>query len=287
MDLKKLEYFLSAAKLLNFTEAARRHFISQTAMSQQIRSLERELGVRLFDRNKKKVELTAAGRCLQEEAAKLTAQYESLLLAVRAHRPAEEKALCIEYTGPVEREKLRELVGEFRRRYPQAAVRLRYATQREAGEDLLSGKCDLTASVYEELAEANVNSRLLLQNPVRVAMSAQNPLSGRPALTLEEFKEQTVILLTRDVAQKGHDHVKALVQGLGAPENRIREVDSIEDQLFLIELNQGVSLLPFCRELASENMVFLPLEGQELTHRIGLFYRELTPGIRDFLRLLD
>ena len=118
MDLKKLEYFLSAAKLLNFTEAARRHFISQTAMSQQIRSLERELGVRLFDRNKKKVELTAAGRCLQEEAAKLTAQYESLLLAVRAHRPAEEKALCIEYTGPVEREKLRELVGEGGRGRP-------------------------------------------------------------------------------------------------------------------------------------------------------------------------
>ena len=79
MNLNKLQYFLSVAECLNFTEAARRHYISQTAMSQQILALEQELGVTLFHRSRRQVTLTPAGTALVAEAQKLLAQYDSLL----------------------------------------------------------------------------------------------------------------------------------------------------------------------------------------------------------------
>ena len=71
MNLNKLQYFLSVAECLNFTEAARRHYISQTAMSQQILALEQELGVTLFHRSHRQVTLTPAGTALVAEAQTL------------------------------------------------------------------------------------------------------------------------------------------------------------------------------------------------------------------------
>ena len=68
MNLQQLEYFLAVAKLLNFTRVAEKYFISQTAVTQQIKSLEEQLGVKLFNRTKRKVELTPAGTVFIEEA---------------------------------------------------------------------------------------------------------------------------------------------------------------------------------------------------------------------------
>ena len=111
MNLSKLEYFLSAARKGSFTAAAEEHYVSQTAVSQQIASLERELGVTLFRREKGRVELTEAGRCLEQEAAELLERYQ--LLLDRIGRYADRTGLQVEYTGPVEKTLLAGMVSGF------------------------------------------------------------------------------------------------------------------------------------------------------------------------------
>ena len=286
MNLNRLRYFLSVAECLNFTEAARRHYISQTAMSQQILALERELGVTLFHRSRRQVELAPAGKVLVEEARGLLDRYGELQEALRPFQEEKDRVLRIDYTGPVEKERLRQLMVEFERLHPETQVRLKYTSQNEAGAELLQGKCDLTASVYEELEEADVYSVLLLENSIEVAVSRRSHLAGREKLTLEDLRRENLILLDRGAALRGHDVVKAMTQNLGIPEDHILEANSLEDQIFQVELNQGVSLLPRTKELESENLVFIPLEGFDFPHKIGLFYREETPAIRAFLRLL-
>ena len=87
MNLKQLEYFVAVAELLNFTKAAKKCFISQTAMTQQIRSLEEKVGVALFLRDKHHVELTAAGKIyLNEAKAILLRAEEASKLAFRSRR---------------------------------------------------------------------------------------------------------------------------------------------------------------------------------------------------------
>ena len=87
MNLKQLEYFVSVAETLNFTRAARKCFISQTAMTQQIRALEESIGVLLFIRDKHHVELTPAGRVFMYEAKAILSRSEE---AVKLARSAAE-----------------------------------------------------------------------------------------------------------------------------------------------------------------------------------------------------
>lgn len=183
-------------------------------------------------------------------------------------------------------ERLRQMMVAFKKLHPEVEIQLKYVSQSQACSELLRGKCDLAASGYEELKDADVYSVPLLEAPIQVAMSRKNPLSGKERLTLADLEGQDLILLDREAGENGHSMAKALVQTMGIDETNIRSSGSMEDHLFQVELNLGFSFLPRAEELESENMVFLPLEGFDSTYRIGLFYREETALVRAFLRLL-
>ena len=217
---------------------------------------------------------------------KLLRQYESLVGSLQPFREEEQRVLHIDYAGPIEKERLRQLMVEFEALHPETRIKLKYTSQNEACAELLQGKCDLTASGYEELKDADVYSVPLLDAPIQVAVSRQNALAREARLTLSDLAGQDLILLDREAGENGHNMAKSLIQGLGISEAHIRSSSSMEDHLFQVELNQGFSFLPKARELENENLVFIPLEGFDLTYKIGLFYREETPLIRSFLRLL-
>ena len=92
MTTNQLKYFVTAAKCLNFTEAGRQHYISQTAITQHIQALEEQLGVKLFSREKRKVELTPAGKVFLEEA-------RAILERIRIASEKTEKATANRYNN--------------------------------------------------------------------------------------------------------------------------------------------------------------------------------------------
>ena len=274
MNLSKLEYFLSAARKGSFTAAAEEHYVSQTAVSQQIASLERELGVTLFRREKGRVELTEAGRCLEQEAAELLERYQLLL---------DRK---VEYTGPVEKTLLAGMVERFSIRCPAIPVRLRYETQAGACRNLMAGRCDLVAAAADEFEGEKVKKLVLARNPVQVAVSARSSLAQRSSLSVEDLAGEQAVILSRAAAARGHDHVRELLLRLGFRPDQLREADNIESQIFQVELGQGITLFPDVPEVRSGQIALIPFRGAELWHEIDLFYREETPEIRKFLALI-
>lgn len=284
MNLSKLEYFLSAARKGSFTAAAEEHYISQTAVSQQIAALERELGVTLFHREKGRVKLTEAGRCLEEEAQALLERYQ--LLLDRVGRYADRAGLRVEYAGPVEKTILADMVARFSSRCPSVPVRLRYETQAGACRNLMAGRCDLVAAAADEFEGEKVGRAVLVRNPIRVAVSARGPLAQRSSLSVEDLAGEQAVILSRAAAARGHDHVRELLLRLGFRPDQLREADNIESQIFQVELGQGITLLPDVPEVRSGQITLIPFRGAELWHEIDLFYREETPEIRKFLALI-
>lgn len=284
MNLTKLEYFLSAARTLSFTEAARENYISQTAISQQIGALEAELGVQLFRRNKKRVELTEAGVYLKGEAEELLDHYRRIEAGIR--RYSEAGVVRLEYTGPIERRLASDLLEKFYARWPESEVRLKYASRAEAGRDLAEGRCDLLiCSADAPKVEEGLEEIPLEEIPILVAVGANSPLAGRESLTVDDLAGEKVVALSRSWAGRVYDRIRALLTETGFRRDQIVEVDDLESQFLLIELGQGISFLPGDPEIQRGKVALIPLQGAESRTRISLFFLRETPVIKRFLSI--
>lgn len=124
MNLKQLEYFVSVAETLNFTRAARKCFISQTAMTQQIRALEESIGVLLFIRDKHHVELTPAGRVFMNEAKAILSRSEEAVKLARSAAEGFSGTISIGFIRGYEQSLFSETVRSFHEAYPNISIRL-------------------------------------------------------------------------------------------------------------------------------------------------------------------
>src|ERR1700761_3850556 len=126
MELRHLRYFVAVAEELHFTRAAERLHIAQPPLSQQIRALEDELGVRLFERTRRSVALTDAGHALLERARELLAATQSLPAQLQRIARGEVGQLRIGFSSTLPLTRLlRTIVADWRRRHPGVALSLR------------------------------------------------------------------------------------------------------------------------------------------------------------------
>jgi len=129
MSIQRLPIFLSAAEHLNFTKAAEEHHISQTAVSQQIKQLEKELGFQLFVRGKRGVTLTPAGIEYYRQCKKLMVQYETAVAKGQKVAGGNDKSLTIGYAGAYELWNVTRLIRQFYQAYPETQIDLRFASK--------------------------------------------------------------------------------------------------------------------------------------------------------------
>lgn len=148
MEFKQLQYFLSAAEYLNFTEAAQACFIVQSAMSQQISSLEKELGVTLFVREKRVLRLTAEGETLVLEARKILNQVNHSRLLVQSIAKGYQHVFRIGCNGDLCRENLPRALERFRETYPYVKALVMHGQHTELITQMENGQIDCMISLF-------------------------------------------------------------------------------------------------------------------------------------------
>ena len=141
MSFRRIEYFLSVAKHLNFTKAARECFVAQAAISQQIKQFEEELGFKLFERGGTAVSLTPAGEYFARQCQGVLSQYNGAVKQARSIADGEKRDLRLGFNGPFAQDSIPDYLRHFRQIHPEAAI-----TLREGGRDEM-----LDALVKEEL----------------------------------------------------------------------------------------------------------------------------------------
>lgn len=185
MELRQLRYFLKAKELLNFTEAANSLYISQSTLSQQIRQLEDELGLPLFDRVGKKVALTQAGEVFAEYAFHSLQKAKDGYLALKDLNEMLGGSLQIGVTYGLRSTFTPALVA-FVRKYPQVKVNVVFATSAELLEKLNKFELDFVLSFSEDTDAKHLKYMELYSSQLVLVTSPNSELAKRTHITLEE-----------------------------------------------------------------------------------------------------
>ena len=194
MELRQLKYFLSAARHLSFTEAARECCIVQSAMSQQIRALEKELDVTLFERTRHGLKLTREGDALQQEATLLLKQASKLYTSVQQAATDGGCLLRVGCQGGLMRLALPRALEALRKEHPQVNVWMKCAPRQEILDGLRNGALDCAIVLQEDGEDDDFQSRAMSEEPIYAVLPAASPLTSFEILTLNDLCEKPLVL---------------------------------------------------------------------------------------------
>jgi DNA-binding transcriptional LysR family regulator len=192
-DLRSLRYFLAVAEELNFTRAAERLHIAQPPLSAAIRQMEEQLGVSLFDRSTRQVQLTPAGRLLAERGRELIDHADAVYAAVRETEKAPTGKLALGVSPTARFDLAPAVLGACAARAPGVMLYPREDTTGALVHDLRAGRLDLVIG-FCVAADASLERERLRDAPAVVHVGADHPLAGRPAVALAELRDEAILV---------------------------------------------------------------------------------------------
>lgn len=193
--LKQIKYFQSVVEENSFTKAADSHFISQSAISQQIRSLEAELGVTLLTRKNRGFELTEAGRYFYEKSLALVADFDALCQETQAIANQQAAQLSVGYLYSYEGSEIQEAIASFASQFPDVALTVKTGTHDQLYDDLRFGKIDLVINDQRRAFSTDYENLVLTDLPLYVAFAAFNPHTKEEVLAIENSFDKPLILV--------------------------------------------------------------------------------------------
>jgi LysR family hydrogen peroxide-inducible transcriptional activator len=241
MELHQLRYFIAVASLRNFSRAAERCHVSQPSLSQQIMKLEDELGERLLERTKRKVELTPAGELFLEHAVHVTDEIELARDAVRDVRTLVRGRVILGALPTIAPYYLPTRLRTFSDRFPGIEVVVNEDTTAQLTQAILDKEIDLA------LVSLPVNGRSLLveklfDEELLVVMPANHRLAVKARLSLRDMKDERFILMHESHCLSGQALRFCHGQGM-APNVNFRSAQ-IETILAFVGSGHGVSIVP-------------------------------------------
>ena len=191
---KQMQYFISVVETQSFTKAAEECYISQSAISQQIKALEDELHVKLLVRNKRSFTLTAAGEYFYEHSKEILNDVSVLCQKTREIEE-DENILKIGYLRGYHGKEIRETIIDFCNLYPDVSIELKRGNHEELYNYLISGEASLVMSDQRRAFHEDYVNYHLLHMDCYIEMSANHSLSQKDFVDVEDLKNETCILV--------------------------------------------------------------------------------------------
>jgi DNA-binding transcriptional LysR family regulator len=291
MEIRQLRYFISVAEHLNFTQAAKRLFVAQPAVSQQIASLEKELGLKLFVRDKHSVQLTPAGKVFLNDALELLNRFEEAINKAKRAAIGEVGQLNIGFLYAPVKKFLPALVREFREKYPHVQINLNHYQTGQIVEKLRKGELDLAFTMaFRPEDKTEWGYKTLFSQPYGVFMNKNHRLSNRNCIPIIELADEPLVMLDRKEAPQGYDHLITLFSNHGLLPNITTQTQRIETVLMLVETGLGIAVLPKHLDVyANPTLRFIEIEEWQHSVDIVVAWKKTNtnPSIPLFLSELD
>jgi DNA-binding transcriptional LysR family regulator len=290
MELRHVRYFLAVAEELNFTRAAEKIGIGQPPLSQQIRTLEREVGAPLFRRTRLGAELTEAGISFLPEARAMLAQAGRALEAARRGGRGELGRLRVGFTSsaafiPAVSQSLR----TFRRDYDQVDVSLVEAGTTPLLEQLAANTLDAVFIRLGHKDPEGYRVQTLAREPMCIVLPAGHPSSRMRTLSLAALRNEAFVLFPRTAGFSLFDEIIGACWDAGFEPALGQEAPQFSSAVNLVAAGMGVSLVPASMSRMGVNGVkYIPVGGRAPAVRLALATRvdEKAVTVRNFMSIV-
>ncbi|AEF54932.1 LysR family transcriptional regulator [Marinomonas posidonica] len=285
LDIAELITFIKVAETHSFSDAATRLFVTQPAVSKRIAALESNLGVKLFDRIGRQVQLTEAGIRLLPKAKKMAEDLEDIKRSMTLQMQDVSGELRLSTSHHVGLHRLPDSLKRFQQDYPSAQLEIEFTQSEEAYQDVLKGHAELAVITLSNKENSLLESIPIWSDPLTCVVSKDHPLTLLDQISLVDLAEYPCVLpnkntFTRQIAEQVFGK-----QGL-KPQVRMN-TNNLETLAMLVSIGWGWSLLP--STLVDDRLTVLNFPELNVERKLGVLHHKqktLSRAANAFITLL-
>jgi DNA-binding transcriptional LysR family regulator len=289
MQIQSFKIFCDLVETESFTRAAQINGVTQSAVSQQISSLERQLKSLLIERSKKKFRLTREGELLYEHSRQIVSTYDSLLHRLQEVKDIVSGTIRVATIYSIGLHDLPPYLKKFLKAYPTVNVHVEYQRANQVYEDVLGNVVDLGLVAYP-----NKDSRLemvhLREEQMVLICHPKHLLAKGKTVRLAQLDGQRFIGFEPDIPTR--KAVDKVLRDAGVTVRVVMEFDNIETVKRAVEIEAGVSIVPdgtVAGEVAKQTLMAIPIADAHIGRPLGVIYKKnkvLSPAMKQFIQLL-
>ncbi|MET8424357.1 LysR family transcriptional regulator [Nocardia sp. NPDC004860] len=287
VDTRLLRYFAAVAREGNLTRAAEGLFVSQPALTKQIKQLENQLGVRLFTRSKSGMALTEPGRALAQWVPEVLTSWDRALTETMSAASAAARVLRVGFIAGGANEATQLIIADFVRRRPEWRIEMRQAAWSNPTAGLAAGEVDVALLRLPFPGQEQFRVELLLTEPRWVALRASHPLATREVIPFRDLWDEPFVAAPPETGA-WHDYWLAADERDGYPVRIGAVTEHPDDWLICIANGDGIALAPesAARFYTRPGIVYRPVSGVSPS-QAGVAWRpgaDTDPVVQDFIR---
>jgi DNA-binding transcriptional LysR family regulator len=289
MHIETLKVFCDLVDTGSFSVAAAQNYVTQSAVSQQIRTLETRYGRKLVERAKRRVRPTPAGEIFYEISREIVSRHQDLEARLQAFSNIVAGTVRVATVHSVGLYEFSDELKRYVKAYPSVNVRLEYKKSSQIYEDVLAGTLDVGVIAYPHkrpqirLIPFREDQLVMICNPT-------HPLASHKTISVKKLEGQNFVGFEKDIPT--HKAIDKVLQKHHVRVNYVAEVDNIEVIKRIVEVGTGISIAPAPAvgpEIRAKSLVAIPFSDEHFLRQLGIIHkggRHFCPAAEKFIDTL-
>jgi len=289
MQIESLKVFCDLTETESFTKAAQINGVTQSAVSQQISTLERNFKSLLIERSKKKFRLTREGQVLYDYSKQIIQSFDALHSKLQEIKDIISGTIRVATIYSIGLHELPPYIKRFLKDYPTVHVHVEYRRANQVYEDVLANVVDVGLVAYPH-KETKLEIVALRKDPLVLICHPQHPFAKQKTIRLRSIAGQKFVAFEADIpTRKALDRI---LREHSVEVNNVMEFDNIETVKRAVEIDAGISIVPSStipQEISKQTLASVELDDGDFFRPLAAIYKKnkvLSPALRQFLALL-
>jgi len=289
MQIESLKVFTDLAETESFTKAAQINSVTQSAVSQQISSLERHFKSILIERSKKKFRLTREGQVLYEYSKQIIQTYDALQNRIQEIKDIVSGTIRVSTIYSIGLHDLPPYLKQFLKQFPTVNVHVEYRRANQVYDDVLGNVVDIGLVAYPQ-KELRLEVVPLREDPMVLICHPQHPFAKAKQIKLKQIAGQKFVGFEPDIPTRRA--IDKVFKDHGTSLMPVMEFDNIETVKRAVEIDAGISIVPhntITQEIHKQTLVEVKIEDAEFFRPLAVIYKKskvLSPAMKQFITIL-